>query len=79
MPLHGQHLSALRVLEPEKEGEQLTSQSPDHAKEGFILVFVGADSASFTALFTTLRLATLPLTVASAAATDGDHLNATAT
>ncbi|MHC9546713.1 beta-ketoacyl-ACP synthase [Corynebacterium diphtheriae] len=36
MPLHGQHLSALRVLEAEKEGEQLTSQSLDHAKEGFI-------------------------------------------
>ncbi|CAB0521393.1 hypothetical protein CIP103987_01829 [Corynebacterium diphtheriae] len=40
-------------------------------------MFVGADSASFTALFTTLRLATLPLTVASAVATDGNHLNAT--
>lgn len=42
-------------------------------------MFVGADSASFTALFTTLRLATLSLTVASAAAADGNHLNATAT
>lgn len=42
-------------------------------------MFVGADSASFTSLFTTLHLATLPLTVASAAATDGDHLNVTAT
>ncbi|AEX49547.1 hypothetical protein CDBH8_2030 [Corynebacterium diphtheriae BH8] len=39
MPLHGQHLSALRVLEAEKEGEQLTSQSLDHAKEGFIFGF----------------------------------------
>ncbi|CAB0526174.1 hypothetical protein CIP100275_02080 [Corynebacterium diphtheriae] len=40
MPLHGQHLSALRVLEPEKEGEQLASQPPDHAKEGFIFGFL---------------------------------------
>lgn len=40
MPLHGQRLSALRVLEAEKEGEQLTSQSPDHAKEGFIFGFL---------------------------------------
>ncbi|CAB0777734.1 hypothetical protein FRC0552_01935 [Corynebacterium diphtheriae] len=48
-------------------------------KKDSFLVFVGADSASFTSLFTTLHLATLPLTVASAAATDGDHLNVTAT
>ncbi|CAB0522373.1 hypothetical protein FRC0485_02046 [Corynebacterium diphtheriae] len=40
MPLQGQHLSALRVLEAEKEGEQLTSQSLDHAKEGFIFGFL---------------------------------------
>lgn len=44
-------------------------------KKDSFLVFSGADSASFTSLFTTLRLATLPLTVTSAAAADGNHLN----
>ncbi|CAB0616813.1 hypothetical protein FRC0129_02070 [Corynebacterium diphtheriae] len=58
-----------------KENSWRVSRQIMPKKDSF-LVFSGADSASFTSLFTTLRLATLPLTVASAAATDGNHLNA---
>ncbi|OLN15338.1 beta-ketoacyl-ACP synthase [Corynebacterium diphtheriae subsp. lausannense] len=61
MPLHGQHLSALRVLKPEKEGEQLTSQSPDHAKEGFIFGFLRRGLCVFYLLFLTSCLTTSPV------------------
>ncbi len=53
-----------------KENSWRVSRQIMPKKDSF-LVFSGADSASFTSLFTTL-----PLTVASAAATDGNHLNA---